>query len=153
EAAGHGRIVCVEHLLVEKGGLRPVPTLHLTNEWRTADGVKILETADTIRLHDLGGKAYLLEFTTLIEATVCPGTFGDTKEGSFGVRVRDELTVAKGKGRLVNAEGKVGEGEKNNAKRDGVWGLRSDWCDYSGQVEGKTVGVAVFADPKNPYPT
>ncbi len=29
----------------------------------------------------------------------------------------------------------------------------SAWCDYSGPVEDKTVGIAIFADPKNPYAT
>jgi hypothetical protein len=47
---------------------------------------------------------------------------------------------------MVNAEGK--ETEKN------VWGKRSPWLDYSGQVDGQTVGVAVFDSPGNPrHPT
>jgi hypothetical protein len=31
-----------------------------------------------------------------------------------------------------------------------VWGKSSDWHDYSGTVNGKAVGVAVFDHPKNP---
>src|SRR5262249_55994484 len=49
-----------------------------------------------------------------------------------------------GKGKIENAEGKVGEKE--------CWGQLSNWCDYSGPIDGKTVGVAVLDDPKNPYP-
>jgi hypothetical protein len=51
------------------------------------------------------------------------------------------MTEDKG-GRMVNAEGK--ETEKN------VWGKRSPWVDYSGQVGGRIVGVAIFDNPSNP---
>jgi hypothetical protein len=55
------------------------------------------------------------------------------------------MTEDKG-GRMVNAEGK--ETEKN------VWGKRSPWVDYFGQVDGQTVGVAIFDNPANPrHPT
>src|SRR5262249_35152860 len=85
-------------------------------------------------------------------ASVCPITFGDTKEGSFGVRVndaiREEVEVdkkkAKGAGRLENAEGKVGEAA--------CWGYPSAWCDYSGPIDGKTVGVAILTDPSTRVP-
>jgi len=71
--------------------------------------------------------------------------FGDTKEGTFGIRLATSMTEDKG-GRMVNAEGK--ETEKN------VWGKRSDWVDYSGPVDGQTVGVAIFDNPTNPrHPT
>ena len=63
----------------------------------------------------------------------------------MGVRVRDEIRVeAKGAhSQLVNANEKSGEKQ--------VWGMPSDWCDYSGEVEGKHAGIAIFDDPKNPY--
>ena len=71
-------------------------------------------------------------------------TFGDTKEGTFGIRLADSMTEDKG-GRMVNAEGQ--ETEKN------VWGKRSPWVDYCGKVDGRTVGVAIFDNPSNPrYP-
>jgi hypothetical protein len=68
-------------------------------------------------------------------------TFGDTKEGTFGIRLATSMTEDKG-GRMVNAEGK--ETEKN------VWGQRSPWVDYYGPVGGRTVGVAIFDNPGNP---
>ena len=46
---------------------------------------------------------------------------------------------------IRNAEGKTGEKE--------CWGYVSAWCDYSGEIDGKPVGVAVFADPNNKYPS
>ena len=32
-----------------------------------------------------------------------------------------------------------------------MWGKIADWNDYSGEVNGKPVGIAIFADPKNKY--
>ena len=72
-------------------------------------------------------------------------TFGDTKEGTFGMRLATALAEDHG-GKMVNAEG--AETEKN------VWGKRSNWVDYYGQLNGKTVGVAIFDNPSNPrHPT
>jgi len=71
--------------------------------------------------------------------------FGDTKEGTFGIRLATPLSEDKS-GRMVNAEG--AETEKN------VWGKRSPWVDYYGPLHGTTVGVAVMDHPDNPrYPT
>jgi hypothetical protein len=44
---------------------------------------------------------------------------------------------------LENADGKVGEAQ--------CWGRLSAWCDYSGPIERKTVGIAILDDPANPY--
>jgi len=72
-------------------------------------------------------------------------TFRDTKEGTFGIRLATPLSEAR-TGKLVNAEGQ--ETEKN------VWGKRSPWVDYFGQVEGQTVGVVIMDHPSNPrHPT
>ena len=57
------------------------------------------------------------------------------------------MTVsAPGTGKIENAIGGVGEAE--------TWGKISQWCDYSGIVDGNKVGVAIFDWPKNfRYPT
>jgi hypothetical protein len=150
EAAGHGRIVCTRVGPVEQGkGHAQVTTW---NEWRTVDGVPVLGETRTIHLYDLGA-AWLLVLDIDLHAGAGPVTFGDTKEGALGVRVRGSVTEDRGKGRLTNAEGKVGEGAHGNRDRGGCWGLVSAWCDYSGPVDGRTAGIALFADPGNPYPT
>jgi hypothetical protein len=139
EAPGHGVIACVE--VGEPKGEKNHAWVTTRNEWRTADKVKILDETRTIHLYDLEG-ARLLVLDIDLHASTCPITFGDTKEGSFGVRMRDALTEAKGKGKLENAEGKIGETE--------VWGRQSKWCDYSGTIDGKTFGLTLLDDPGNP---
>src|SRR5262249_17813337 len=141
EAKGHGKIVCTDvgKPAPGKGQAR----ISTKNEWRTADGVKIMDETRGITLYDLGD-ARLLVVDIDLHARVAPITFGDTKEGAMGVRVNDQIREQKGNGRLVNANGKTG------AKA--CWGQQSAWCDYSGEVGGKKVGIALFDDPKNPYP-
>ena len=75
-----------------------------------ADGVKIMDEKRTISLYLVDGERLLVVDSDLW-ADVCPITFGDTKEGAFGVRVRTEMTEQKGKGIITNAEGKTGEKE------------------------------------------
>jgi Methane oxygenase PmoA len=142
EEKNHGRIVCTKVGTVEQKGNHGKITT--TNEWITADDVKVLDETRTVHLYNYGNAA-LLVFDIDLQASACPITFGDTKEGAFGVRVRDSITTLKGKGTLTNADGKTGEKE--------VWGQVSAWCDYSGPADDKTAGVAIFADPSNPAPT
>ena len=150
EAKGHGRIVCVKVGKAEQARNHGQIVTH--NEWQTADKVKILDEVRTIHLVNLGD-AQLFVVEIDLHASAMPITFGDTKEGSFGVRIRDDLTEAKGKGVLTNAEGKVSEGKGGNKDMDGCWGVQSAWCDYSGPLAGGKAGLTVFADPDNPYPS
>lgn len=147
ENKGHGVIACTRVATPRSDG--PHGQVTTQNEWRTADGKKLLDETRTIHLYDLGKDTRLLVFDIDLVAAV-PVTFGDTKEGSFGIRINDQLREdlgkgKPGKGKLENAEGKTGE--KN------LWGHVSAWCDYSGPLNGKTVGLAIFTDPRNPTPS
>jgi Family of unknown function (DUF6807) len=68
-----------------------------------------------------------------------PVTLGDTKEGTFALRLVKALNVPPGN--MVNSKGAVGEKE--------VWGKRADWVDYDGKVGNEDVGVAIFDSPKS----
>jgi Methane oxygenase PmoA len=141
EGKGRGRIVCTK-----MGPLQKQDANHAFvathNEWQTADGVKILDEDRVVHLYPMGD-SYLFVFDIDLAATVVPITFADTKEGAFGIRINDAIREQlPGKGKLTNAEGKISE--KN------IWGFKSDWCDYSGELNGKVVGLAIFDDPANP---
>ena len=64
---------------------------------------------------------------------------GDTKEGTFAIRVAKALDSPPG--HMVNSAGATSE--------KGIWGKRADWVDYYGKVEGEDVGIAVFDHPGN----
>jgi hypothetical protein len=142
EAPGHGKIAWQS--TVNLSGIRRKDQIVTKNIWQTSDGIAILDEERVITLK-LVGENRLLIFDIDLHASECPITFADTKEGAFGVRVNDEIRLdSKGpKNKMVNADGKSGEKD--------IWGYRSDWCDYSGEVGGKLAGIAVFDDPKNPY--
>jgi hypothetical protein len=74
-----------------------------------------------------------------IVATDHAVVLGDTKEGTFAIRVVKALDSPPG--RMVNADGATGEKH--------IWGKRSPWVDYYGLVQGEDVGVAVFDHPQN----
>jgi hypothetical protein len=81
--------------------------------------------------------------------------FGDSKDGVFGVRLapalqEDKVIKTKGKpdvilpgppGTITNADG--AEHEK------AVWGKPSNWVDYSGEIDGEKLGIAIFDHPSN----
>jgi hypothetical protein len=77
------------------------------------------------------------EFT--IHADNGPVRIGDTKEGTFAIRLVKALELPAG--HMVNSNGAKGEKE--------IWGKRADWVDYYGNIAGEIVGIAVFDDPHN----
>jgi hypothetical protein len=75
----------------------------------------------------------------IIQASHGPVKMGDTKEGTFAIRVVKALDSPPG--HMVNSNDATGE--------KGIWGQRANWVDYSGSVGGEEVGIAVFDHPEN----
>lgn len=68
--------------------------------------------------------------------------FGDQEEMGLGIRVATPLAVeSKLGGRILDSEGRI------NGKE--VWGKAAVWCDYSGTLDGKWVGMTMLTSPKN----
>jgi hypothetical protein len=111
--------------------------MQVVNRWLGEDGRPVLIESTLISIFADRLMTYDIRFA----AAEVPVTFGDTKEGLFGLRLADPLRESQG-GRIVNAEGKKGMKE--------CWGQRCDWVDYSGEIEGKTHGVTIFDNPQNP---
>ncbi len=138
EGAGKGTIVHRQIERVEAGAVLARIVAH--NDWLAPDGKKVCaETTEIIayRTPDFGWLDYRI---TLI-ASEGEVRFGDTKEGTFGIRVASSMEVKRGTGgQIVTAAGQ--------RDRD-AWGKRAEWCDYTGPVEGEIVGIAVFDHPDN----
>jgi hypothetical protein len=79
--------------------------------------------------------------------------FGDQEEMGLGVRMATPLRaeqvskqgVPVGHGEIVSADGKRNEAE--------VWGTAPKWCDYRGEVDGQSAGVAILCHPENFRPS
>jgi hypothetical protein len=118
-------------------------TLKAVIEWRDTDGKLLLvENRDMT----FGGDAKLRTIDFRITLTAAQDvTFGDTKEGAFAIRLAEPFTERKG-GRMVDADGR--------ATMKSVWGKRSNWVDYTAEIGGEKLGVAMFDYPSNPrHPT
>lgn len=124
-------------LLVPEGN--PAKLL-VVNNWLSHDEKPMLSERTTISIYPNRLFVYDIEFMPVDREVV----FGDTKEGLFGIRVAPTMTGKMG-GAIVNAQGCKGEGE--------CWGKPSEWVDYSGNVGGKTYGVAIFDSPTNFRPS
>jgi hypothetical protein len=72
-----------------------------------------------------------------IYATTGPVVIGDTKEGTFAIRLAPELSAPRD--HMLDSEGRHGEKE--------IWGKRANWVSYSGTIGGMPVGIAVFDSP------
>jgi hypothetical protein len=96
---------------------------------------------EEIQTYRFGGddQSRIIDGEFAIHATHGPITLGDTKEGTFAIRVVKALDSPPG--HMVNANG--GSGEK------AIWGKRATWVDYSGRVAGEEVGLAIFDHPQN----
>lgn len=71
--------------------------------------------------------------------------FGDQEEMGLGLRVASPLRVQEGAGRMVSSSGGVNE--------EAIWGEAADWCDYSGEVDGRWAGMALNCHPDNFRPS
>jgi hypothetical protein len=84
----------------------------------------------------------LMVYDIQLTAGSGPVTFGDTKEGLFGIRINNTMREGKGgSGTIVNADGMKGSKE--------AWGKTSNWVDYYGPTNGEVHGVAIFDHPGN----
>lgn len=126
-----------------------IAVIRTTDRWVGPDGKLVMTDRRTMTLQALPGDARAIDFELTLIASEGDVTFGDTKEGSMAIRTAAELSleskVAKATGQCVNSEGDKGAA---------IWGKHAKWVDYWGQLNGKTVGVAIFDHPANPrHPT
>lgn len=118
-------------------------SITFTADWESPDGVLLREDRGMTFTGDKTTRIINFDINLTAEKDV---KFGDTKEGTFAIRLRDELTEQKGTGKMVSSDGK--EGEKQ------VWGKAFPWVDYVGKLDDETVGIAILDHPSNPrHPT
>jgi Family of unknown function (DUF6807) len=142
--------------------------LTVSANWVGPDQTVLLKEETRYIFHALGDVRMIDRITT-VTAQEKPVTFGESKEGVLGLRVRRQLeepskkpevfTDAKGNPTSVPVMDNTGvdgvylssEGKKTEAE---VWGTRGRWCMLSGVVDNEPVTIAILDHPKNPnHPT
>jgi hypothetical protein len=119
------------------------------NEWKAPGGKVVLTDARTVTFSELPGGERAIDFEITLKASHGEVTFGDTKEGSMGIRTNSQLRV-KPVGKNAPAHAINSAGDKDGS----VWGKNAAWVAYWGKIDGKPAGIAIFDHPKNPrYPT
>jgi hypothetical protein len=108
-------------------------------DWISPDGRTVCREFKEVRIYrtDLG---IFMDFEIKLRAAEGPIRIGDTKEGTFAIRVADSMTVTGGKGHIENSRGQ---------KDRDAWGKRAEWCDYWGPVGDTIVGIAIMDHPSN----
>jgi len=127
-------------------------TIKTLNVWVDKAGNVLCTDEQTIRFYAPQDDVTWLDFEINLRASNGEVTLGDTKEGTFAMRLAESMRLKPNKdntgkptGHIVNSEG---------VRDDKTWGKRAAWCDYFGPVGSNTVGVAIFDHPANPrHPT
>jgi hypothetical protein len=140
-----GKAAAIKHVKFVKVASGQPAIIVTQNNWLGKDGKRICEDERTFRF-DTDGDARWIDVDITIKATDGPVTFGDSKEGTFAVRVAQTLCVdAKKGGKIVNSHQQVDAA---------AWAQRAPWVDYHGPIDGQTVGIAIFNHPSSfRYPT
>jgi hypothetical protein len=122
-----------------------VDTIVTKTDWVGPDGAKIISDERTLRF---GGddKTRWIDFNVVVTAIADEVTFGDTKEGAFGLRIAESMrTDRKTGGKIITSEGLTDAD---------AWGKPAAWVDYHGPVADETLGIAILNHPSSfRYPT
>jgi methane monooxygenase PmoA-like len=132
-----------KELVKAEGG--KIGTIVTKNDWLGPDDAKVVTDVRTLRF---GGDAATrwIDFDAVVTAAAEEVKFGDTKEGSFGLRIAESMRVdRKTGGKIITSEGLID---------DKAWGQPAAWVDYHGPVQGETLGIAILNHPSSfRYPT
>ena len=113
--------------------------------WKDLEKKPMLNETRTVSVMAYPDGARVVDVTVqLSSATDGDVILGDTKEAGFcAIRVAEGISK-----KPVITNSRSGVGEK------AIWGKPAEWCDESGEINGKTYGCAVFGHPSNPrFPT
>ncbi len=150
----HGEVNGIDFWAAGKGKIQHNEILEITensftvsNLWKDPKGKTICEDIRTLSFYapDINHRAIDFEITLIASADDL--IFGDTKEGTMGIRMAPEFRL-QGKvarGNSINSEGIVGKS---------VWGKRASWISYWAKFQDYDLCISIFDHPSNPrHPT
>jgi len=113
-----------------------------TSDWVSNNEQKFMEERTLITVYNMPEGGRLIDWDITLVASECGIHIGDTKEsGTLSVRMATAMHEKGGTGTIVNAYGGLHEAEN--------WGKPSPWVDYSGEIDGRELGLAIFDSPHN----
>lgn len=117
------------------------------NNWVAPSGELVCRDERRLVFRDRGDVRLIDYDVTMTAPDDQDVTFGDTKEGTFGVRMaggmKEEAELG---GQAISSRGVAGAGP--------AWGKPAEWIDYCGPVDGETYGIAILNHPSSfRYPT
>ncbi len=146
ESEGHGRTVHESLEAVESGPVLgrivALGTWVGSPGWESPHrGNELLKERTEWTFYNTPDEIRIIDLHLTLTATKLDVLFGDTKEGGLAsVRVQPSMDVRAGLGgKIENANG--------GSNEDETWGKRAAWCDYSGPVNDRTVGITVMDHP------
>ena len=120
--------------------------------WTDLQGSRLLTERRLMRF-GRDSEDNVVDFDIALTAETDSVHFGDTKEGTFALRLATELEEPHWRAEGIARTGKIVNASGNSSEAR-TWGKRAPWVDYSGRAKGKPMGVAIFDHPSNPkHPT
>ncbi len=137
EGPGKGTIASTELLPVPAKGRVVILS---NNDWLGPDGKRVCRDKRSVAFSG-GGDARTIDFDVELIASDGPVKFGDTKEGTFGIRVPTVMDVdSKKGGHIVNSDGLTD---------DAAWGKPARLGRLPRTVDGQEVGIAILNHPSS----
>ncbi len=135
---GFGKVVHKKFLQIENG---EQPRIVTVNEWLNSKDEKLLTDYRTIGFAADEKRRWIDFDVKLVNEGEEPVKIGDTKEGTFGVRVASWMKVdAEKGGKIINSLGAVNKD---------AWGKAASWVDYHAPNGDSTVGIAILNHPSS----
>jgi hypothetical protein len=118
-------------------------------QWQDNELQPMLNERRTVRFFEFPDQSRGIDITSEFTPVAGPVKFGDTKEaGLCAVRMAGAISAH---ATITESTGATAIGDAKNAREEKtVWGKAANWCDESGEIDGKPYGVAIFDNPSNP---
>src|SRR5579871_3658108 len=94
-------------------------------EWRMPDNKLIATDTRNVRIYALPNNDRILDFEITLKPVGGPLTFGDNKDGTFGLRVPDVMAITPDRSSKFPGKGHI-ETSAGIKDKD-AWGKRADW--------------------------
>jgi hypothetical protein len=147
-----GKCVHEKVLAMESG--KPRGVLQTATRWVAPDG-RVVLTDTRVLGFEVSNGARVIDWQITLRASHGDVVFGDSDHGGLALRMHQNLNLAARSGEKVTATGRALNSEGVTADASAgisggpVWGKRARWIDYWGNVNGHTVGFAMFDHPSN----